>query len=68
MEVNNTHDGEGGVPTKRPRLLGDMQLDGPSTVDSVMSGRVCLVGSSARDQPSPPHHSFSSPTHVSSLL
>ncbi|CAI8057927.1 Nuclear receptor corepressor 2, partial [Geodia barretti] len=56
IEVNNTNAGEGDAPTKRPRLLRDMQLDGPSGADSVP-----LVGSVVRGHPSPPHHSISSP-------
>ena len=60
IEVNNTNAGEGDAPTKRPRLLRDMQLDGPSGADSVP-----LVGSAARGHPSPPHHSISSPPRVS---
>ena len=60
IEVNNTNAGEGDAPTKRPRLLRDMQLDGPSGADSVP-----LVGSVVRGHPSPPHHSISSPPRVS---
>jgi hypothetical protein len=56
MEVNNTNTGEGGAPTKRPRLLRDMQLHGPSGAESVP-----LVGSAVRGHPSPPRHSISSP-------
>jgi hypothetical protein len=60
MEVNNTNTGEGGAPTKRPRLLRDMQLHGPSGAESVP-----LVGSAVRGHPSPPRHSISSPPRVS---
>ena len=61
VEVNHTHYSEGGAPTKRPRLLGDMQLDGPSSASFVSSGSVPLVGSAAGEA----SLSISSPPRVS---
>ena len=68
MEVNNTHhEVEEDVPTKRPRLLRDMQLDSRSSAESSLSQAVPLATSAVRDIRSlPSPHRLSSPPRVSS--
>ena len=43
--VNNSHEGDGEAPTKRPRLLGDLELETPGS-----AGHVPLVGSAMRER------------------
>ena len=47
LEYNNSHEED--APSKRPRLLGDEQLDTPSSADSVSSGPIPFEGQITQD-------------------